>query len=95
MPGREKQTRAIARIERVMRLHGLRMVSRGTLKTYPGCTHWHYKNDDEKGTLELTLWSETNRLWFKVQSGRRAAWIDDMIRRLKTELERKHQSPAN
>jgi hypothetical protein len=89
MPERDDTPRAIERIERVMSDHDLRLVSRGTLKTYRGCVHWHYKNGDDPGTLEITLWSKRNRLWFKIQSGRRAPWIDQILPRLKRSLERK------
>ena len=89
MPDRDHASRAIERIERATSDHGLRLASRGTLKRYPGCVHWHYKNGNERGTLEITLWSQRNRLWFKVQSGRRAPWIDQMLPRLKRTLERK------
>ena len=89
MPERDDTPRAIERIERAMSDYGLRLASRGTLKTYPGCVHWHYTNGSDPGTLEITLWSQRNRLWFKIQSGRRAQWIDQILPRLKRELERK------
>ena len=83
----------IARVESVLRSHHLTMRSRGTLKSYPGCTHWHWKNGTEPGTLEVTLWPAKRRLWFKVQAGRRAAWIDQVVPVLKEALERAQDPP--
>ena len=94
MPDRDDPPRAIARVERVMRDAGLRQVSRGTLKSYAGSTHWHYKRGDEPGTLEITLHPSKQRVWFKVQVGRRAPWIDELIPQLKAELE-KRKSPGS
>jgi hypothetical protein len=78
----------IRRVESVLAAHRLTLRSRGTVKSYPGCTHWHWKNATETGTLEVTLWPARRRLWFKVQAGRRAAWIDQIIPLLKAALER-------
>ena len=77
----------ISRVESVLTSHGLTMHSRGSVKSYPGCTHWHWKNGRQAGTLEVTLWPARRRLWFKVQSGRRAAWIDQLVPVLKAALE--------
>src|SRR5687768_17700711 len=60
---------AIARIDAALAAHGLLVTMKGTLKSYPGCTHWHCKSGNEKGTLEITLWPAQKRAWFKVQSG--------------------------
>ena len=76
-----------ARVESVLRSHGLTMTSRGTLRSCSGCIHWHWKNGQLPGTLEVTWWPAKVRLWFKVQSGRRADWIDQLIPRLKADLE--------
>ena len=94
MPDRNDVRGAIAQIERVMRENGLTMASRGTLKTYPGCTHWHYKRGDEKGTLEITLLAGGKRVWFTIQTARRAPWIDQVLPRLKAALE-KRESPES
>ena len=48
-----------------------------TLAKYPGCVHWHFKKRRTSGTLEITLWPATNRLWVTIQEGRRAEWIED------------------
>jgi hypothetical protein len=77
----------IRRVESVLTSHELTMRSRGTVKSYPGCIHWHWKNGKQSGTLEVTLWPAKRRLWFKVQAGRRAAWIDQLIPALKADLE--------
>ncbi len=81
-------TRVIQRVESILKLKGLTRHSRGTLKSYPGCIHWHWKNGKLPGTLEVTLWPTKRRLWFKVQAGRRAEWIDQVIPTLKVALEK-------
>jgi hypothetical protein len=70
---------AIARIENAVNAHGLTITSRGSLKSYPGCTHWHCKRGREKGTLEITFWPAKKRAWFKVQAAREAPWIDELL----------------
>jgi hypothetical protein len=69
-------TRCARRIERAIAAAGLRIAMKGTLRTYPGSTHWHLKCGRETGTLELTMWPAGSRVWCSVQAGRRAAWID-------------------
>ena len=85
--GIEDTARVIRRVESVLTSHGLTMKSRGTVKSYPGCTHWHWKNGTEAGTLEVTLWPARRRLWFKLQAGRSAVWIDQLVPVLKAALE--------
>src|ERR1700752_5223048 len=60
---------------------------KGTLARYPGCIHWHFKKDREKGTLEITWWEIENRLWFKVAKGRTADWINESMAELKKQIE--------
>ena len=75
------------RVESLCAAQGLIMATRGTLATYPGCVHWHFKRPGEKGTLEITWWAKTARLWFKVADGREGPWIRAAIERVKKELE--------
>jgi len=80
-------TDRIARhVEAVIEKHELLLTMKGTLKRYPGCTHWHFKNGRLPGTLELTLWPEKRRLWINVQSGRAAPWIDELLPALRREF---------
>jgi hypothetical protein len=66
---------------------GLRISTRATLRNYPGCIHWHVKRGIQSGTLELTLCEAKRRVWASVQDGRRAAWIDEALPRLKDAVE--------
>ena len=76
-------------IDRAIRsIANLRTASRGTLKTLPGSIHWHLKFADEPGTLELTYWPATKRLWFKIHPRRRADWMDDVMKTLTRNLTR-------
>lgn len=78
----------IAAVERACAAEALTQTLRGALRTYPGCTHWHYKNGKAKGTLEITWWPKTRRLWFKIASGRQADWIAPCVERLRVTLSR-------
>ena len=74
-------------VETVCKANGLACALRGTLRTYPGCVHWHYQHAKQKGTLEITWWELENRLWFKVTENRRGKWMDDALPKLKWEIE--------
>ena len=66
---------------------GLDRALKGTLKSYPGSIHWHYKKAKARGTLEITWWAAGPRLWIKVAAGRSAGWIEETIPILKERLE--------
>jgi hypothetical protein len=66
---------------------GLRVSTRVTLNSYPGSIHWHVKRGIQSGTLEVTLWEAKRRVWASVQDGRRAAWIDEALPRVKDAVE--------
>lgn len=74
-------------VEKVCSLHSLICVVKGTLASYPGCIHWHYKQGKQKGILEITWWESESRLWFKVAKGRTGEWIDEVLPKLKQEIE--------
>ena len=84
---REIDASAIELIDAAIARHGLITTMKGTLKSYPGSTHWHCKLGREKGTLEITLWPAKQRAWFKIQAGRRAPWIDEIVPKIKQTLE--------
>jgi hypothetical protein len=83
---------AVARIDAAIAQHGLLTTMKGTLKACPGSTHWHCKLAGQPGTLEITLWPADRRAWFKVQSGRRARWIEKVMPKLKRALESSNTS---
>ena len=66
---------------------GLQVPLRGTLKKFPGCTHWHAKNPGRSGTLELTLWPQQRRAWITIQSGRAAEWITEKLPEIQDALQ--------
>lgn len=76
-----------AAIEASCLAQGLRVTLKGALAQYPGSVHWHLKQGRESGTLELTLWPQKQRLWFKVSAQRPGAWMESVIPRLKNHLE--------
>jgi hypothetical protein len=74
-------------IERVCSKRGLSVAMKGDLKAFPGCVHWHYKKQRQKGTLEITLYPKSRRIWAQVQDGRKAPWIDEELPGLQREVE--------
>ena len=62
---------------------------KGSLSTYPGSIHWHYKSSGQKGTVEITLLAAQRRIWLQVQDGRRAAWIDRELPAIRREIEKR------
>ena len=62
-------------IERAIASAGLTVTLRGTLKSCPGCVHWHVKSGREPGTLELTYFPQTGEVAFKIAKNRDAPWI--------------------
>ena len=79
--------RLVPYVEAAFERHGLRVAHKDTLRTHPGCIHWHLKEGEAPGTLEFTLWPDRQRAWFKVQAGRTAAWVDRLLPVLKAALE--------
>jgi hypothetical protein len=77
----------IRRVDSVMASHGLSLAMKGSVKSYPGATHWHWKNGQQPGTLEMTYWPANRRLWLKVQAGRKAKWIGQIIPKLRAAFE--------
>jgi len=71
---------------------GLQVSLRGTLKKFPGCTHWHARSPGQPGTLELTLWPQQHRAWISIQRGRTADWITEKLPEIQQALDR-HLGP--
>jgi hypothetical protein len=86
--------RAERLIEKICARRGLVLAMKGSLSSYPGCVHWHYKRPDQNGTLELTLFARDRRIWAKVQDGRKAPWIDKELPGLQVDIERGLQNAA-
>ena len=86
--------RAERLIEKICGRRGLLLAMKGSLASYPGCVHWHYRRQSHRGTLELTLFVRERRLWAKVQDGRKAPWIDEELPALQLDVERALKSGA-
>jgi hypothetical protein len=86
IPANHSSTTLLALIERSVSNAGL-LAARLELRSYPGATHWHLRRPGAKGTLELTYWPRTGRLWFSIHANRRAEWIapaiDDLVARMR------------
>jgi hypothetical protein len=89
LPPSPKWPDVIRAVEEAVTSEGLHVTTIGTLRTYPGSTHWHVKPiDGGRGTLEITLWPAGRRLWIKIQAGRRAPWIGVVLPRLQRRIPR-------
>ncbi len=75
-------------IEQCCKVEGLPASLKVSLAKYPGCVHWHFKLDGQRGTLEITLWASRRRIWFSIHTGRTGDWIEEAVTRLKQDLER-------
>jgi hypothetical protein len=82
-------------IEQICAERGLTLAMKGSLSAYPGCVHWHFKRQKQKGTLELTLFPRGRRVWAKVQDGRKAPWIDKQLPGLRAAIERSLRDTAS
>jgi|SRR5215207_5388237 len=74
-------------VENVCISHDLICARKGTLASYPGSIHWHFKMGTQKGTLEITWWEAKNRLWLKVAKGRMGNWMTENITMFKKKIE--------
>jgi hypothetical protein len=83
------ETEAVIRvIEQVCASNELTCSLKGTLISYPGSVHWHFKRGRQNGTLEMTWWESEHRLWFKVAYGRADEWMLESIPQLKEQIEK-------
>ena len=87
IPANASSEHVVEVVEQVCISHGLTCTQKGTLASYMGCTHWHFKLGKQKGTLEITWWETKNRLWFKVSKGRTGDWMEQSITTLKKKIE--------
>jgi len=74
-------------VERTCRSLGLQLKARKSLRRYPGSTHWHFKKEEERGTLEVTFLEKERRLWLSVHSNRTGTWTTAAMRDLKSRFE--------
>jgi hypothetical protein len=79
LPPKANLSKVEKTIEASLAAVGLEVSLRGTLKKFPGCTHWHAKSPGQSGTLELTLWPQQHRVWITIQNGRTADWITEKL----------------
>ena len=60
--------------------HGLVITSHRELAGRPGSSHWHLRDPDQTGTLELN--KSHGRVWVKVHPSRSGAWAAAFARTL-------------
>lgn len=88
LPEIDEPSAAVAKIDAAVESAALVIASKGTLKQYAGCTHWHVRSPGKSGTLEITYFPTKRRAWFKIQASRSAPWIDEILPVLKSAIER-------
>ena len=86
LPPTASLSKAEKAIDATLAAVGLEVSLRGTLKQFPGCTHWHARSAGQSGTLELTLWPQQHRAWITIQSGRAADWIAERLPEVQSAL---------
>ncbi len=83
------ETESVIRVvEQVCASNELTCRLKGTLVSYPGSVHWHFKRGRQKGTLEMTWWESEHRIWFKVANGRSGEWMLESLPQLKEQIEK-------
>jgi hypothetical protein len=88
VPDRVNIDGLVRAVEQICVSNWLTCTLKGTLASYSGCIHWHFKKGKQKGTLEVTWWESKHRLWFKLANGRKGEWIDESMPRLKEQIEK-------
>jgi len=87
VPDGIRPDKIVSAVDRTIVDLGLIVTIRGSLKSFPGSTHWHLKRGRGRGTLEATWWPGMRKLWIKIQAGRTAQWIEEIAPRFKREIE--------
>ncbi|MDZ4717590.1 MAG: hypothetical protein SH847_03905 [Roseiflexaceae bacterium] len=87
LPSRASTAMVTETKEAVLIDANLCITMKSTLKQYPGCIHWHIQSGRNSGTLELTFWPHARQVWFSIQHGRRAPWIDTLLPELQQMLQ--------
>jgi hypothetical protein len=95
-PGSMQLTHIDSEIESACAAEGLQIGMKGTLASFPGSIHWHFKRPSERGTLEITVFPRDRRIWAQIQKGRRADWIEPCLEKIKYAVEAKlRESPES
>jgi hypothetical protein len=74
---------------------GLGLIQRSRLYWVKHIVRWQVKMEKQKGSLEISYLPPTKRAWFTVRKNRYAEWIDTVIPRLKTDIERRLTGPRS
>ncbi|MES2621221.1 MAG: hypothetical protein V4615_10245 [Bacteroidota bacterium] len=77
-----KQEITSAIIEQTCAALELTATMTGSLKSLAPNIHWHYKKGKTKGTLEITLLTQTNQIALSCKQNRGGDWIDEVMNEL-------------
>jgi hypothetical protein len=69
----------IKQIEAIMNDFELKITQKTTLSTMKGSLHYHLKQGNNAGVLELTYWANKKRLWVEIHDNRRSDWNQAII----------------
>lgn len=69
-----------AGIEKICGEMGLVVTMKASLKSIAENTHWHFKREKQKGTLEITLMHGTGEVILSVHENRRGGWEEGVIK---------------
>lgn len=87
LPLNPVSNKIVTKFEKAVFSHALLIKSRGTLKTIPGCVHWHIICKGNKGTLEATFDKNRLCLWLCYHDNRYADWIDVAVKKIRKTFE--------
>lgn len=89
LPANLNENDVIAEFKRAIKNESLFLKSESTLKTIPGCIHWHITKPNHNGTLEATFDKNRLSLFLSYHNNRYAEWIISAIENIKRALESK------
>ncbi|HEY0826473.1 MAG TPA: hypothetical protein VGE40_00110 [Bacilli bacterium] len=74
-----EQDEVLVKIEEIIHDYNLDITQKTTLSTKKGSIHYHLKQGNYPGVLEVTYWPQKNRLWLEIHDNRRAHWNEEII----------------
>jgi len=66
--------------------HDLHVIQYDNLKKYAGCVQWNLEHKGKKGTLEITLWHSSSKIWFSCKERHTHRWINESVKAVKYAL---------
>lgn len=67
------------KIEEIIHDFNLDVTQKTTLSTKKGSIHYHLKQGQNSGILEVTYWPQKHRLWLEIHENRRSSWNEEIV----------------